>query len=89
MLCYTGVARGHVEGVYSLEFWRERGDRWRIDLEIDPRFETRFSRSEKIEKSDLGAGFCTCTGVLRPGGIEANPWLESSFGELQRIRAFL
>ncbi|GBN96725.1 hypothetical protein AVEN_84023-1 [Araneus ventricosus] len=58
--------------------WRERG----VDGEID-------SRSEKIEKSDLGAKFCTCTGVLRPRGIEASPWLESSFGELQRIRAFL
>ncbi|GBM95561.1 hypothetical protein AVEN_182446-1 [Araneus ventricosus] len=70
-------------------FGEKGGDRGRIELEIDSRFETRFSRSEKIEKSDLGARLCTCTGVLGLRGIEGNPWVESSFGELQRIRAFL
>ncbi|GBM80981.1 hypothetical protein AVEN_156797-1 [Araneus ventricosus] len=77
--------KGRVKEFIVWSFGEREGDRWRIDS----RFETRFSRSEKIDKSDLGARFCTCTGVLRLRGIEANPWLESSFGELQHIREFL
>ncbi|GBO34837.1 hypothetical protein AVEN_186789-1 [Araneus ventricosus] len=85
----SGDSEGLGEGVYSLEFRREReidGElTWRLirDSGLDSRDRRRLISQISARDPALVREF------LDPVELEAGPWLDSSFGELQRIRAFL
>ncbi|GBM54470.1 hypothetical protein AVEN_217157-1 [Araneus ventricosus] len=82
-------ATPHRAGRRSLKFGvleRKRRIELRLRLNSISRFDSRDRRRLRVRISAFEIS-ALVTGVLRPRGIEANLWLDSSFGELQTYQS--